>query len=148
MEKKDVKNDIQAIIDICKDGVEGYETAANNIEYSDLKTLFLRLAQQRKLFIEEIKNEALKIGMDLDTSGTIKGFFHRTWLATKATFSSATNEKVIEESMTGEKAAVETYDKVLADPELPAYLCDILLEQQRLIKVTINQLGELKKEIS
>ncbi|QGY47690.1 PA2169 family four-helix-bundle protein [Maribellus comscasis] len=148
MEKKDVKNDIQEIIDICKDGAEGYETAANNIEYSDVKTLFLRLSQQRKLFIEEIKNEALKMGMELDTSGTIKGFFHRIWLATKATFSSATNEKVIEESMTGEKAAVETYDKVLADSELPAYLREILAEQQRLVKVTINQLSELKKEVS
>nr|WP_158871800.1 DUF2383 domain-containing protein [Maribellus comscasis] len=53
----------------------GYETASNNIEYSDLRTLFLRLSQQRKLFIKEIKNETLKMGIEVDTNGTIKGSF-------------------------------------------------------------------------
>lgn len=145
MDKNDLKKDLQNIIEVCKDGVEGYETASGKVEDTDLKTLFLRFSQQRKLFIEELKDEALKLGIELDTSGTIKGFFHRKWLATKATFSSDTNEQVLEDSMTGEKAALDTYAKVLGDPDVPAYLQDSLEGQQKLIKVAITQLNDLKK---
>ncbi len=148
MDQKQIEKDVQEIIEICKDGVAGYETAAENIEYNDLKTLFLRLAQQRKMFIEDIKGEAIKLGIEPDSNGTVKGFFHRTWMNTKASLSNSMNKKVIEESMTGEKTAVEKYDKVLSDPELPAYLNDLLSEQQHLIKIAINQLSDLQKEIN
>ena len=147
MDKKDLEKSLQDIIEICKDGVQGYETASNNIEFADLKTLFLRLSQQRKLFIEETKDEALKLGIELDISGTIKGFFHRQWLATKATFNADTNEKVIKESMTGEKAALDVYNKILSNNNIPKYLHDILAEQQRLIKVAIHQLNDLKSTV-
>lgn len=148
MDKNQIKYDLQELTDICKDGVDGYEMAALNIEYDDLQTLFLRLSQQRKQFIEEITNEAHKLGIEPDTTGTIKGIFHRTWLNAKATISSSTNEQVIDVSLTGEKAAVDTYDKVLADPELPDYIKEMLLKQQHMIKVAINQLGDLRKEVT
>ncbi len=145
MEKEKLKKDIQEILDICKDSTIGYETASENIEYKDLKTLFLRLSQQRRLFIEELRDEALKLGIELNTTGTVKGFFHRNFLAVKAKFSSDSNEKVIEESMTGEKAALKTYGKVLGDPAIPKYLAEKLTGQQKLIKVAINQLSDIKK---
>ncbi len=147
MKKEALKKDLQQIVDICVDGSKGYEAASSNIEQDEFKTLFLRLSQQRKGFVEDIKNEALRMGIELDASGTVKGFFHRTWLATKSTFSSDTNQKVFEESMYGENAAVDLYNKVLADYEIPAFLKETLMEQQRLIKVAIQQLNGLKKEV-
>ena len=147
MDKNEMKDNFQKIVDICADGVKGYETASKNIEHGDLKTLFLRLSQQRKGFIEDLKNEALKLGFELDASGTVKGFFHRTWLATKSTFSSDTNEKVIEEALFGEKEAIDVYDGVLGDPKLPAFLHDTIKEQQGLIKVSVQQLNGLKHEV-
>jgi len=147
MNKEKLTHDLQKITEICKDGVLGYGTAAENIKYDDLKTLFLRLSQQRKGFIEDIKNEALSLGIELNSSGSSKGFFHRTWLATKAMFSNHTNEKVIEESMFGEKAALDVYDEVIGDPSLPQYLRETLQEQQRLIKVSVQQLSSLKTEV-
>ncbi|WP_321289426.1 PA2169 family four-helix-bundle protein [uncultured Sunxiuqinia sp.] len=147
MTQKELTKDLQDIIDICKDSVKGYETAADKIEQGDLQTLFLRLSQQRKGFVEEIKNEALKLGTELDESGSTKGFFHRTWLATKAVFSRETNEKVINESMQGEKVAVENYNKILGNENIPRYLREILEEQQKLIKGAILQLNGLKAEV-
>jgi len=147
MDQKRLKNDLQKIIEICKDGVKGYETAAENIRNDEMKTLFLRLSQQRKAFIEDLKNEALKLGIEPEESASVQGFFHRSWIATKAVFSNNSNEKVIEESMTGEKAALETYDEVLGAPEIPRYLKELLVEQQRLIKVAIQQLSGLKTEV-
>ncbi len=146
MNKNEIKDDLQKIVDICNDGVEGYEIAADKIDDGSMKTLFLRLSQQRKGFIETIKNEAHTMGIDFNETGTAKGFFHRTWLATKSTFSSDKKDKVIEEAMTGENKALEVYAKVTADPAVPEYLQHTLGEQERLIKVAIQQLHGLLAE--
>ena len=148
MDKKKLKKDLEEIIDICNDGVNGYETAADKVEDKDesIKTLFLRLSQQRKGFIEKIKTEGIRLGLEFKETGTVKGFFHRTWLTARANFSSDEKEKVIEEAMTGEKKALEVYTKVMADPKIPDYLLETLEEQHGLIKVALQQLSDLKAE--
>ncbi|HZH72313.1 MAG TPA: PA2169 family four-helix-bundle protein [Mariniphaga sp.] len=146
MEKSKLKSVLQEITDTCYDGVKGYETAADEINDESIKTLFLRLAQQRKGFIEELRNEALKLGIELESSGSAKGFFHRTWLATKAAFTDYTKDKIIEEAMDGEKKAVEVYTVAYGSQEVPQYIIDILKEQEHLIKVAIHQLNGLFAE--
>ena len=147
MSQEDLRNDLQDIINICKDGAEGYETAANHVEDGELKTLFLRLSQQRKGYVEELKNEALRNGMELNANGTIKGFFHRNWLATKAAFSSNATDKVVEESMTGEKGALETYNEVLAKHELPDYLIETLENQRKFIAGALTDLNSIHAKV-
>ncbi len=148
MDKNKLKKDLEEIVDICNDGVRGYQTAADKIEDKDesIKTLFLRLSQQRKGFIENIKTEGIRLGVDFKETGTLKGFFHRSWLTVKANFSSNEKQKVIDEAITGEKKAMEVYSKVIADPEVPDYIRKILEEQQGLIKVALQQLSDLKAE--
>ena len=148
MDKKKLKHDLEKVIDICNDGVRGYETAADKIEDKDesLKTMFLRLAQQRKGFVEKLKTEGIRLGLEFKETGTVKGFFHRTWLTAKANFSSDEKQKVIDEAMTGEKKAIDVYSKVMADNEVPDYLREILEEQQMLIKIALQQLSDLKAE--
>lgn len=135
--------DLQKIVDACKDSVEGYKMAAEKATNSTLKTLFLRLTQQRRRFIEEIKSEARRLGVKIDADGTVKGYFHRHWLATKATFGSDTNQQVIDESIRGEKEAVEIYSKVFINRNLPEYLYLRLKEQQSQIQVAITQLRNI-----
>lgn len=146
MDKRSIKKELQNVVDICVDSVEGYKTAAEKVDDESIKTLFLRLSQQRKGFIEEIKTESLRLGIELNESGSAPGFFHRTWLATKSTFSNETREKVIEEAMFGEKKALENYTKVYANREVPVYIQEILKEQEHLIKVAIQQLSGLMAE--
>ena len=144
---EEVKKKLERIIEICEDGSKGYETAANNVDNIELKTIFNRLSQQRKLFIEELKNEARIQGMDLSDSGSVKGFFHRTWLSTKATFSFNNEESVIESSLTGEEKAVEVYEENLTY-EIPQNLKTMLEDQMRMIKGSIHQLNQFKSEFA
>ena len=146
MEKSKLNETLQEIIDTCNDSVEGYEKAADEIEDKSIKTLFLRLAQQRKGFIEEIKNESLKLGIELENSGTAKGFFQRTWLAAKSALSNDTKDKIIREAMDGEKQAVEKYVKAYSNQNVPQYIEETLKEQEHLIKVAIYQLNGLFSE--
>ncbi|WP_114747679.1 ferritin-like domain-containing protein [Pleomorphovibrio marinus] len=147
MDTEKIKDSLEEVLAICEDGEEGYQTASEKIKIGEFSTLFLRFSQQRKLFQEELKNEGLKMGLDLKVSGSVKGFFHRTWLATKALVADNTEENVIADAMEGEKQALRVYESALAKSQLPAYIKDMLQEQQRLIKVAIQQLQGLKQEL-
>jgi uncharacterized protein (TIGR02284 family) len=146
MNKDKIKHALENIISTCKDTVEGYETAAGEIEDDSIKTLFLRLAQQRKAFIEDLKNEALKLGIEPEDNTTVKGFFQRTWLAAKHSIGKNTKEKTINEAMDGEKKALETYAGAQGDMNIPEYIQETLKEQEHLIKVAIHQLNGLLSE--
>ena len=41
---------LNGLIETCKDGQEGFQTAAEGVERSDLKTLFYEFSQQRAEF--------------------------------------------------------------------------------------------------
>lgn len=142
----DLKEQLTEVVNILTDGYKGYHTAASQLKETDIQTLFNRLSQQRKLFAEELKQEARPLGFELEASGSYAGYFHRTWLATKATFSSDKVDTVIDSSITGENAAAELYIEVLGNPELPGNLKRKLYDQFTLIKGAINQLEVLKVE--
>lgn len=142
-EQKAIKN----VLDICHDGVKGYERAAEEIGNDEFRTIFHRLAQQRKLFIEELKNDMRDRGAQLEDTGTVKGYFHRNWLDIKGTFSSKEDAAVIKEARTGEKEALDVYDKTL-NSEVPAYIKDRLQKQRRLIAGAIVQLNEFERELA
>lgn len=142
----DLKEKLTEVVNISTDSAKGYHTAAKQLKDTDLQTLFNRLSQQRKLFVEELKQEARIHGFEIEESGTYAGYFHRTWLATKAVFTSDKIDSVIESSITGEKEAIEVYIKVLGHPELPGDLKVKLFEQLNLIKGAVQQLESLKTE--
>ena len=144
---KNQQEALQAVLDICEDGFKGYERAAKEIENTELQTIFHRLSQQRKLFIEELKSDARDLGLKLEESGTAKGFFHRAWIDIKATFASKEIEAVIEEAQTGEKEAVRVYSDAL-ESSLPLYIKDKLENQRHLIAGCVQQLNEFERSFA
>ncbi|MBL3655468.1 ferritin-like domain-containing protein [Fulvivirga sediminis] len=139
------KKAIQDVVDICHDGMKGYEKAASEIHNEEFKTIFNRLAQQRKLFIEELKADVRDQGIDIDDSGTVKGYFHRNWLDVKSSFTNKEDKEIIEEAKFGEKEAVKVYNEAL-NADVPKYIKEKLEMQRKLIAGSIEQLNEFAKE--
>lgn len=143
---EDLQKHLENIVQICEDGRLGYHAAAERVDDEGLQTIFNRLSQQRKLFIEDLKNEARILGFELEEVGTVSGFFHRTWLSTKATFSFDNTETVIDSSITGEKEALEVYSENMPQ-DLPQNIKEKLDNQLSLIKGAVHQLSTFKKEL-
>ncbi|NJO03917.1 MAG: PA2169 family four-helix-bundle protein [Bacteroidia bacterium] len=139
---------LKRILDICHDGAVGYEQAANYMEDKTLKTTFLRLSQQRRFFIEDLRQDARDLGIDPDASGTHAGYFHRLWINIRSAFSSRSLRDIIQESERGEENAIETYDEVLKHPEVPLYIKEKLNRQKDLIRQVAIQLSELDNELA
>ena len=137
-------NWLNRLIEVCKDGNNGYKTAASKIEDEELKTILYRLSQQRALFEAELQNEVRTLGGREENTGTSGGTLHRAWMNVKEAFTSDDNESILEECKRGDKAAVEVYENALK-ADLPEFLKDKVREQFTLIRGAIMQLDEFEK---
>ncbi|MTI20165.1 PA2169 family four-helix-bundle protein [Fulvivirga sp. RKSG066] len=147
MDNKEIKDRLQDILDLCQDGALGYTQAAKETADSEIKTIFNRLSQQRKLFIEELKEDARDLGVEPKAEGTISGFFHRNWMDVKSNFQSKESEAVIEEAQRGEKAALEVYNDVIQKETMPGFINEKLKQQRGMIEGAIEQLKEFKMAV-
>lgn len=148
MNKDKVKSELKEILDIVEDGSKGYRHTAEKMENSELKTIFNRLSQQRKLFREELENDARDLGLDMDPAGTTAGYFHRIWIDIRSSVSSKEDEVLIEEAMRGEEKALKIYDSILRHDELPEYIQDRLGEQRKMIQGSLYQLEEFESSMA
>ena len=113
---EEVITDLKGLVNIINDGKEGYESASETTDSGELKAVFLKYAAQRAGFAVELKKHIALHGGDSDnTEGGVLGALHRTWIDIKQTFSSKEDVAILTAVETGEKAAIEKYDKVLED---------------------------------
>lgn len=126
------------------DAEKGYKKAAENTDNTSLKTFFSRKSQERYDFGHSLKTEIKKFGQEVDKGGSVIGAMHRAWMDTKAFFSADDAESMLEESIRGEKSAVEEYEDVLKDTTLPSSTATLLLQQLNTIKKDLNNIKRLE----
>lgn len=136
-------NWLNRLIEICKDGNNGYKNASEHTEDHELKTILYRLSQQRALFEAELENEVRSLGGEAEHEGSSAGTLHRVWMNIKEAFSSDDTHHILEECKRGDKAAVEVYENALKS-QIPEYLKEKVSEQFKLIKGTLLQLEEFE----
>lgn len=118
--------------------------AAENTDHNALKTYFNKRSKERYDFGHELKTEIAKFGEEPEKGGSLTGSMHRAWMDTKAFFSADDAESMLEESIRGEKAAVEEYENVLQDTTLPSSTATVLLKQMNNIKSDLNTIKFLE----
>ena len=134
---------LNKLVEILRDGNQGYKHAADRIENDEFKTILYRLSQQRALFQAEIMDEIRHLGGNPENESTVMGTIHRKWLDFKAGLSDNDTESILEACQTGEKAAIDTYEEVLKK-DLPDYLKEKVNSQFHLVKGAYQQLQEFK----
>ena len=128
------------------DAEKGYKLAAEKVKNQQLKSFFSKRAQERYDFGHELKSEIKNFGEDPDKGTSLKGDAHRTWMNLKASLSGDKDEAVLEEAVRGEKAAVEEYEEILKEPEIPASTGNILMKQKNAIIASLNEVKTLEKQ--
>jgi uncharacterized protein (TIGR02284 family) len=135
------------LIETCKDGEQGFRTAAEGVGKAgdaELRTLFNAHAQQRARFAADLQNEVLHIGGDPSKSGHVSGSFHRGWMNLKAAISANSEASIIEECESGERSAVKNYEDALKKM-LPLDLKETIENQYAEIKLAHSRLKGLER---
>lgn len=121
---------LNELVQTCKDGEHGFQSAARLIEDSNLRRLFESYAQQRAEFAAELELEVRRLAADPVKNGHMGAALHRSWLDIKAGASGLDDGVIISDAEKGESEAVRQYQEAV-DAGLPPHL-QAMVERQLL----------------
>lgn len=108
-EENDASSVLNDLIETCKDGEQGFRTAAEKVKDSSLQSLFSTYASQRAQYAQELQALVSQMGGDPAASGHVAGTLHRGWINLKEALSRNEDKAIIDECEAGEDAAVKSY---------------------------------------
>ncbi|WGH75376.1 PA2169 family four-helix-bundle protein [Tenacibaculum tangerinum] len=139
------ENKFNDLLEKAYDAEKGFKKAAENVENSSLQRFFNQKAEERQVFRSELRNELRSNGLEInEEDGSVAGTIHRAWMDTKAFFSFDNEESMLEEVRNGEKAALEDYEDLLEDNNLPTSTVNVLRKQRNAIESSYNRADYLE----
>lgn len=143
MTNDDVISTLNGLIETCKDGQDGFKTAAEGVERSDLKSTFYELGQQRSKFAGELQNLVRELGGDPEDTGSISASLHRGWINIKSAVTGQDDGSILNEAERGEDAAKKAYKDALAQ-NLPKNVTDVVQTQATAVNAAHDKVRDLR----
>lgn len=134
---------LNKLLEICKDGQYGFETAAEGIENAQLKNVFRENARQRGEFASVLRGLVQALGGEPETGGSISGAVHRGWMDIKSAVSGGDEHSILTECERGEDYAKEAYNEALNE-SLPPDIADVIAQQHQAVIATHNKIKALR----
>jgi uncharacterized protein (TIGR02284 family) len=144
IDNDEVISTLNDLIETCKDGQDGFRTAAEGVKNAELATLFNAYSQQRGQFASELQNEVRRSGGDPDKTGSTAAALHRGWMNIKSAVTGEDEGAVISECERGEDSAVESYEDAL-EKDLPSDVRTIIQRQFMKVKEAHDRIRSLEK---
>lgn len=143
IETIEILNDL---IQINNDRIDGYEKALHETkaEDADLKALFSSMISESHEIRMALGTEVNALGGEMDNSTTTSGKIYRAWMDFKAVFTGHDRHTVLANCEAGEDAAQKAYRDALRDEDLPAYLREMISEQQQMLKRSHDRVKALR----
>jgi uncharacterized protein (TIGR02284 family) len=132
------------LVETCKDGQNGFRTAAEGIKNSELTTLFNTYSQQRAQFAAELQSEVRRLGGEPEETGSTAAVVHRGWINIKSAVTGEDEAAVISECERGEDSAVEAYEEAL-ETDLPNDVKVIVSRQFSQVKEAHDRIRSLER---
>lgn len=140
---KNVAERLNELIEKNIDATKGFRKAADHASSPELKRYFDTRSEEREGFVAQLTNLVGNTGEAIEDSGSAKGTAHRTWMDIKALFSTDNDESMLEEAITGEKAAVEEYREIMKKP-MPLGAKNVLENQLLRIESGLSRIKTLE----
>ncbi len=139
----DTVSTLNNLVETCKDGENGFRTAVEGVQKSDLKALFNNYMQQRAQFSSELQSEVRRLGGDPEKTGSVAATLHRGWINIKSTVTGMDETAVLAECERGEDSAVKNYQEAMRE-NLPAEAQTVVQRQYILIKEAHDRIRDLR----
>jgi uncharacterized protein (TIGR02284 family) len=140
----EVISTLNELIETCRDGEEGFRTAAEGVKGAELRELFQRYSRQRAGFAGELQDEVRRLGGEPEQTGSLVASLHRGWMGLRAALEGGDERAILSECGRGEDVAMSGYRAAL-DRDMPAN-CRALVERQFAeVKEAHHRIGNLEK---
>ncbi len=127
-----VVSTLNSLIEMNRDGQQGYQEAAEKIEAPQIKEFCLEQSRVRGQFVADLQPQVRALGSKPEQTGSVGATVHRAWIDLKSALGGG-DHAILAASETGEDYAVKEYKKAL-DGELPAPARAIVERQFQSVK--------------
>ena len=146
MDRDDTINQLNKLIETCRDGEYGFRACAANVKSPDLQTIFLRRADDCVRGAAELQALVARLGGKVEDDGSISGALHRGWVSVKAVLTGKSDVAILEECERGEDTAMDRYREAIKAP-LPADVMDVVRRQYDGVKRNHDQIRTLRDQV-
>ena len=140
---EEVISTLNDLIETCRDGQNGFQTAADGVKNPELKSLFNSYSQKRASFVGELQDEVRRLGGDPENSGTVAGALHHGWMNIKSAVTGGDDNAIIGECERGEDSALKAYRDALGK-DMPAGVRSIVERQFSQVKEAHDRIRALE----
>lgn len=140
----EVISTLNELIETCRDGQEGFRTAAEGVKSAELRELFHAYARQRAGFTSELQDEVRRLGGEPERTGSLVASLHRGWMGLRAALEGNDDRAIVGECERGESVALEAYRSAL-DRDLPANVRATIERQFAEVKEAHHRIANLNK---
>ncbi|HEX8292995.1 MAG TPA: PA2169 family four-helix-bundle protein [Pyrinomonadaceae bacterium] len=141
---EEVISTLNNLIETCRDGQEGFRTAAEGVRSAELRELFHGYARQRASFAGELQDEVRRLGGDPERTGSLVASLHRGWMGLRAALEGNDDRAVVGECERGEGVALANYRAAL-DTDLHANVRAMVERQFAEVKEAHNLISNLDR---
>jgi len=138
---------LNTLIEICKDGQDGFRDAAEKVTNPELKTLFSEYSLQRSRFAGDLQGVVISLGEEPEKTSSTVSAIHRGWMDLKSAFTKGGDHPILAECERGEDYAVEAYRTALAN-ELPAHIRELVASQSTAVQATHDDVRDRRDSIA
>lgn len=124
----DIISTLNDLIEVSKDGEEGFRSSAENVDDPQLKAFFLRRSEEVAASVQELQELVRSLGGEPASSTSLGGTLHRRWIDIKTALTSNDTVAVLNETERGEDVALATYRKA-AEKDLPTHVRFVVVRQ-------------------
>ncbi len=143
LDNDDVIDVLNDVLETSKDGEYGFRACAEHTKAQDIKTLFLRHADECRAAASELASHIRRLGGKTDEGGTASGSLHRGWVAVRGTLTGYSDQAMLDECERGEDTALARYRKALKQA-LPADVRAMLEKQYQGAQRNHDQIKALR----
>jgi len=139
----DIISTLNDLIEVSKDGEEGFRSSAEHVDEPQLKTFFLRRSHEVATSVQELQGLVRALGGEPASSTSLGGALHRRWIAIKTALTSNDTVAVLNETERGEDVALAAYRKA-AEKDLPTHIRFVVVRQLEGAKRNHDQVKQLR----
>ena len=138
---------LKDLMEISKDGEQGYKDASDDIDDKELSVILLDYSVQRGEFVNKLRDTIQRLGGETELAGSILGILHRRWMDVKFAVAGSNSVSVLTECLRGDTAALEKYE-IHLDQVLPDNIRSVVLNQYEIVKFNFDSITKLLEKQS
>lgn len=138
----EVRDQIENLIETCRDGEKGFSQAAEHVKDPDLRSRFLEESRVRADFASQLERQAVTLGAKIGEKGSVAGALHRGWIDLKGKVG-LDDKSILESVEQGEDTARDAYQKALS-ANLPESFRALVQSQFQHVQLKHDEMRRLR----